>query len=395
MEKLQTDWPASVHVHIFKDSLNLSRVKTMNLRHCKYLAQVGEALYDNSDQEPIGYEARFLDEPAVMEFADMVTDAVGKEHRGAVREGMDGGDLTEGGKRGPYIQAGYMATREGEQHFDVMSRIHRSDRPPSAPYESGQVFGTTVEEAVTALSTKSVSYRVVKGAHDGVPVMIPKASHSDEENEIWIGIRQAIRRMVALQLGFMISKMAFFQHLMEPEMHWLREATTTGNRDSANNGEEAPVDGDNERTTMGEDHLPESKEDPELTEQRKPPDKLPKTLRKKRHSKKRRRALRLRRRQRRSSMQTLVSILWDIHTQRMRGKKADNAGTELAEQEVIDMATQLLEEDKEKVDTARKGVAMYREKHCTQLMPELRPALFPQVQWPHVMDSQKPLVAER
>ena len=97
VEKLQTDWPAPVHVHIFKDSLNLSGVKTMNLRHCKYLAQVGEALYDNSDQEPIGYEARFLDEPAVMGFADMVTDAVGKEHRVAVKEGMDGRDFTEGG----------------------------------------------------------------------------------------------------------------------------------------------------------------------------------------------------------------------------------------------------------------------------------------------------------
>ena len=79
----------------------------------------------------------------------------------------------------------------------------------------------------------------------------------------------------------------------------------------------------------------------------------------------------------------------------MRGKKADSAGTELAEQEVIDMATQLLEEDKEKVDTARKGIARYREKHCTQLMPELRPTLFPEELWQHVMDSQKPLVEER
>ena len=140
-----------------------------------------------------------------------------KQQEALQQKALDISSMQTKKKSGPYIQAEYMATREGE------------------PYESGQVFDTTVEEAVTALSTKSVSYRVVKGVHEGVPGMIPKAPHSDEENERWMGIRQAIGRMVALQLGFMISKMAFLQHHMEPEMHWQREATTTGNRDSANN----------------------------------------------------------------------------------------------------------------------------------------------------------------
>ena len=137
------------------------------LQACKDALAAGRKFDTREYEEEIEHQRRLVRTVQIRELEAFEEDEEVMEQQEALQhKALDISSMQTKKKRGPYIQAEYMATREGE------------------PYESGQVFDTTVEEAVTALSTKSVSYRVVKGAHDGVPVMIPKASHSEDENEI-------------------------------------------------------------------------------------------------------------------------------------------------------------------------------------------------------------------